>query len=154
MNLCCLAGPAPPFSPRGEEKTFGGETETKPVAVAQNSENGHSAVNGTTNGTNGDQTNGDGTMKQNDVANKEAAKMKDEEKPSSNLKCLEDPNFSFDEAPSHPSSHPSSNPTANLAVSESKGSTEAGKKPSYRVLEDPDVNPLPKPKATGYKVVK
>jgi len=144
-------GPAPPFSPRGEEKTFGGETETKPVAAAQNSENGHSAVNGTTNGTNGDQTNGDGTIKQNDVANKEAAKMKDEEKPSSNLKCLEDPNFLFDEAPSHPS-----NPTANLAASESKGSTEAGgpgKKPSYRVLEDPDVNPLPKPKTTGYKVL-
>ena len=80
--------------------------------------------------------------------------MKDEEmKPSSNLKCLEDPNFSFDEAPSHPQPA-STNPTANLAVSESKGSTEAGKKPSYRVLEDPDVNPLTKPKTTGYKVVK
>ena len=88
------------------------------------------------------------------ASNGGGGKTKDEEKPSSNLKCLEDPNFSFDEAPSHPSSHPSSNPTANLAVSESKGSTEAGKKPSYRVLEDPDVNPLPKPKATGYKVVK
>ena len=84
------------------------------------------------------------------ASNGGGGKTKDEEKPSSNLKCLEDPNFSFDEAPSHPSS----NPTANLAVSESKGSTEAGKKPSYRVLEDPDVNPLPKPKATGYKVVK
>ena len=24
---------------------------------------------------------------------------------------------------------------------------------SYRVLEDPEVNPLPKPKTTGYKVV-
>ena len=113
-------------------------------------------MNGTTNGANGEQRNGDATIKPNDVANKEMAsnggggKTKDEEKPSSNLKCLEDPNFSFDEAPSHPS-----NPTANLAASESKGSTEAGgpgKKPSYRVLEDPDVNPLPKPKTTGYKV--
>ena len=72
-------------------------------------------------------------------------------KPSSNMMCLEDPNFSFDEAPSHP--QPSTNPTANLAAnSESKGSTEAaGKKPSYRVLEDPDVS-VPKPKTTGYKV--
>ena len=117
-------------------------------------------MNGTTNGANGEQRNGDATIKPNDVANKEKAsnggggKTKDEEKPSSNLKCLEDPNFLFDEAPSHPSSHPSSNQTADLAVSESKGSTEAGKKPSYRVLEDPDVNPLPKPKTTGYKVVK
>jgi len=151
-------GPAPPFSPRGEEKSFGGENETKPIAAGQNSENGHSAaVNGTTNGTNGEQTNGDSTIiKPNDVANKETAKMKDEEmKPSSNLKCLEDPNFSFDEAPSHPQPA-STNPTANLAVSESKGSTEAagvaGKKPSYRVLEDPDVN-VPKPKTTGYKVL-
>ena len=159
LSLFFFVGPAPPFSPRGEEKSFGGENETKPIAAGQNSKNGHSAaVNGTTNGTNGEQTNGDSTIiKPNDVANKETAKMKDEEmKPSSNLKCLEDPNFSFDEAPSHPQPA-STNPTANLAVSESKGSTEAagvaGKKPSYRVLEDPDVN-VPKPKTTGYKVVK
>ena len=147
------AGPAPPFSPRGEEKSF--ENQTKLVA-GQTSEHGHSAVNGTTNGTNnGEQTNGDSAIKPNDVANKETAaggisKKKDEDKPSSNLKCLEDPNFSFDEAPSIPHT---TNPTANLAASESKPPTEAaGKKPSYRVLEDPDVN-VPKPKTTGYKVV-
>ena len=122
------------------------ENEAKPIAAAngQNGENGHhSVVNGTTNG-----TNGDAAIKPNDVANKEigaaniigGGKMKEEEKASSsNLKCLEDPNFSFDEVPSSSSSssHPASNSTtANLAVSESKGSTEAGgsagKKPSYR----------------------
>ena len=153
MNPFFFLGPAPPFSPRGEEKSFGGENQTKPNA-AETGQNGHSAaVNGTTNGTNGEQRNGDSTIiKPNDVANKEtASKMKEEGKPSSNMMCLEDPNFSFDEAPSHP--QPSTNPTANLAAnSESKGSTEAaGKKPSYRVLEDPDVS-VPKPKTTGYKV--
>ena len=72
--------------------------------------------------------------------------MKDEAgKPSSNLKCLEDPNFSFDDSTT------ATPATANLASSESKPSTEAGKKPSYRVLEDPEVN-VAKPKTTGYKV--
>ena len=74
--------------------------------------------------------------------------MKDEAgKPSSNLKCLEDPNFSFDD--STPTATAAA--TANPASSESKPSTEAGKKPSYRVLEDPEVN-VAKPKTTGYKV--
>merc|ERR1712066_1067229 len=68
-------GPAPPFSPRGEEKSFGGENQTKPISgqKTQNSENGHSAVNGT--------TNGDSTIKANDVANNKdqaSGKMKDE----------------------------------------------------------------------------
>ena len=74
--------------------------------------------------------------------------MKDEAgKPSSNLKCLEDPNFSFDDS----TTATATTATANLASSESKPSTEAGKKPSYRVLEDPEVN-VAKPKTTGYKV--
>ena len=75
--------------------------------------------------------------------------MKDEAgKPSSNLKCLEDPNFSFDD--STPATT-ATTATTNPASSESKPSTEAGKKPSYRVLEDPEVN-VAKPKTTGYKV--
>ena len=75
--------------------------------------------------------------------------MKDEAgKQSSNLKCLEDPNFSFDD--STPATT-ATTATANLVSSESKPSTEAGKKPSYRVLEDPEVN-VAKPKTTGYKV--
>ena len=92
-------------------------------------------------------TNGDSTIKANDVANNKdqaSGKMKDEAgKPSSNLKCLEDPNFSFDDS--------TTTATTNPASSESKPSTEAGKKPSYRVLEDPEVN-VAKPKTTGYKV--
>ena len=76
--------------------------------------------------------------------------MKDEAgKPSSNLKCLEDPNFSFDDSTTATTA--TTTATANLASSESKPSTEAGKKPSYRVLEDPEVN-VAKPKTTGYKV--
>ena len=94
-------------------------------------------------------TNGDSTIKANDVANNKdqaSGKMKDEAgKPSSNLKCLEDPNFSFDDSTT------ATTAAANLASSESKPSTEAGKKPSYRVLEDPEVN-VAKPKTTGYKV--
>ena len=95
-------------------------------------------------------TNGDSTIKP--VANNKdqaSGKMKDEAgKPSSNLKCLEDPNFSFDDSAPAPTA---TTATANLASSESKPSTEAGKKPSYRVLEDPEVN-VAKPKTTGYKV--
>merc|ERR1711953_1538601 len=73
--------------------------------------------------------------------------MKEEAgKPSSNLKCLEDPNFSFDDSAT------ATTATTNLGSSESKPSTEAGKKPSYRVLEDPEVN-VAKPKTTGYKVL-
>ena len=94
-------------------------------------------------------TNGDSTIKP--VANNKdqaSGKMKDEAgKPSSNLKCLEDPNFSFDDS----TTATTATATANLASSESKPSTEAGKKPSYRVLEDPEVN-VAKPKTTGYKV--
>ena len=96
-------------------------------------------------------TNGDSTIKANDVANNKdqaSGKMKDEAgKPSSNLKCLEDPNFSFDDS----TATTATTATANPASSESKPSTEAGKKPSYRVLEDPEVN-VAKPKTTGYKV--
>ena len=115
-------------------------------------------VNGTTNGTNGEQSNGNSSLKPDDVANRKETSTGKEEtssKPnSSNLKCLEDPNFSFDETPAATTT----TTTANLA-SESKPSTEssgaggAGKKPSYRVLEDPDdLVSVPKPKTTGYKV--
>ena len=115
-------------------------------------------VNGTTNGTNGEQANGNSSLKPDDVANRKETPTSKEEtssKPnSSNLKCLEDPNFSFDETPAASTT----TTTANLA-SESKPSTEssgaggAGRKPSYRVLEDPeDLVSVPKPKTTGYKV--
>ena len=115
-------------------------------------------VNGTTNGTNGEQSNGNSSIKPDDVANRKETPTSKEEtssKPnSSNLKCLEDPNFSFDETPAATTT----TTTANLA-SESKPSTEssgaggAGRKPSYRVLEDPDdLVSVPKPKTTGYKV--
>ena len=115
-------------------------------------------VNGTTNGTNGEQANGNSSLKPDDVGNRKETPTGKEEtssKPnSSNLKCLEDPNFSFDETPAATTT----TNTANLA-SESKPSTEssgaggAGRKPSYRVLEDPDdLVSVPKPKTTGYKV--
>ena len=115
-------------------------------------------VNGTTNGTNGEQSNSNSSIKPDDVANRKETPTSKEEtssKPnSSNLKCLEDPNFSFDETPAASTT----TTTANLA-SESKPSTEssgaggAGRKPSYRVLEDPDdLVSVPKPKTTGYKV--
>ena len=74
MNNLTPAGPAPPFSPRGEEKDFevgtksGGEREGQ---TSQNGQNGHSGVvNGTTNGTNGEQANGNSSIKPDDVANR------------------------------------------------------------------------------------
>ena len=68
--------------------------------------------------------------------------------PSSNLKCLDDPNFSFDEGPS---SAPAKPPTAIAPEPQAEGSQP--KKPSYRVLEDPTLPDLPKPKGAGYKVL-
>lgn len=144
--------PASPFSPKTEDKHP--VTEPSPAATEPR-------VNGTTNG---EATNGQAKKEINDKENnKETAKIRNEEKskqvtaPASNLKCLEDPNFSFDEPPSasplvKPS--PSVDTTANPA-SDSKPpepSTAQPKKPSYRVLEDPEMD-LPKPKGPGYKVL-
>ena len=61
--------------------------------------------------------------------------------PSSNIKCLEDPNFSFDE------------PKASKCVDTAKPPVESqpakNKKPSYRVLEDPDIAIPAAPTAAG-----
>ena len=73
-------------------------------------------------------------------------------KQTTNLKCLEDPTFSFDEPkPSSVSSKPTVDTTAN--PSDSKPA-ESGppKKPSYRILEDPELD-MPKPKGSPYKVL-
>jgi hypothetical protein len=120
----------PPFSPRAE-----GAAVPPPAAHR---------VNGTTNG---DRTNGDAQKH----SNTEAGKVNEENKskqpvavetkaPSSNLKCLEDPNFSFDEAPS-------AGPTEKATA----GSDPKKPLPSYRVLEDPELE-LPKARP-GYKVL-
>ena len=119
----------------------------------------------TVNGTNANQTNGEAKNHDNGVANnKEAVKINNDDKPkpaaqeapapSTNLKCLEDPNFSFDEAPSAaPAKAGSPQKTAPTADSQKLPEASAqAKKPSYRVLEDPEVD-LPKPKPAGYKVL-
>ena len=63
--------------------------------------------------------------------------------PSTNMKCLEDPNFSFDE------------PKASKCVDTAKPPVESqqakNKKPSYRVLEDPDIEIPPTGPAGGFK---
>ena len=65
--------------------------------------------------------------------------------PSSNIKCLEEPNFSFDE----PKASKSAADTAKLPV---ESQPAKNKKPSYRVLEDPDIAiPPAKPAAGGFK---
>ena len=123
-----------------------------------------SRVNGTFNG---EQTIGETKKISIDIANnKETAKIKDEDKSkpvidsvskaptSSNLKCLDDPNFSFDEAPSS-SGLPAPTPVtaSQLESKPQESSTQPTRKPSYRVLEDPELE-LPKPpKSAGYKVL-
>jgi len=147
--------PASPFSPKSEDKHP--VTEPNPAASQHR-------VNGTTNG---EASNGE--AKKENIAkenNKETAKIRNEEKskqmtaaaPASNLKCLEDPNFSFDEPPSasplvKPS--PSVDTTAHPASDSKPPEPTAAqpKKPSYRVLEDPEPLDLPKPKGPGYKVL-
>ena len=147
MTKLELPGPAPPCSPKGGVAP--GEAESTPATV---------------NGTDGKQTNGEANNHNNGVANnKEAVKINNDDKPkqaaqeatapSTNLKCLEDPNFSFDEVPSAPARAGPPQKTAHPADSQKlpEASTQA-KKPSYRVLEDPAVD-LPKPKPAGYKVL-
>ena len=62
---------------------------------------------------------------------------------SATTKCLEDPNFSFDE------------PKASKCVDTAKPPVETqpakNKKPSYRVLEDPDLEIPPSAPAGGFK---
>merc|ERR1712106_842274 len=76
--------------------------------------------------------------------------------PTTNLKCLEDPTFSFDEPkPSSVSVKPipSVDKTANPSDSKPAEPTASQpKKPSYRVLEDPELD-IPKPKGSPYKVL-
>merc|ERR1712106_171428 len=109
------------------------------------------------NGTSEASTNGE-EKEQKDKNDKKTAAMKPKETgkqvPATNLKCLDDPTFSFDEPkPSSISVKPSVDTTA--TPSDSKpAETAAGppKKPSYRVLEDPELD-MPKPKGSPYKVL-
>ena len=65
--------------------------------------------------------------------------------PSSNIKCLEDPNFSFDEPKASKSAGDTAKPPAESQPAKNK-------KPSYRVLEDPDLAiPPAQPAAGGFK---
>jgi len=105
------------------------------------------------NGTTEPSTNGE-EKEQKDKNDNKTAPIKPNEmgKQATNLKCLEDPTFSFDEPkPSSVSAKPPVDTTAN--PSDSKPA-ESGppKKPSYRVLEDPELD-MPKPKGSPYKVL-
>jgi len=105
------------------------------------------------NGTTEPSTNGE-EKEQKDKNDNKTAPVKPNEmgKQTTNLKCLEDPTFSFDEPkPSSVSAKPPVDTTAN--PSDSKPA-ESGppKKPSYRVLEDPELD-MPKPKGSPYKVL-
>jgi len=105
------------------------------------------------NGTTEPSTNGEEKEQKDKNDNKTApTKPNETGKQTTNLKCLEDPTFSFDEPkPSSVSSKPTVDTTAN--PSDSKPA-ESGppKKPSYRVLEDPELD-MPKPKGSPYKVL-
>ena len=76
--------------------------------------------------------------------------------PTTNMKCLEDPTFSFDEPkPSSVSVKPIPSVDNTATPSDSKPAESAAgppKKPSYRVLEDPELD-IPKPKGSPYKVL-
>merc|ERR1711892_1537870 len=109
------------------------------------------------NGTSEASTNGE-EKEQKDKNDNKTAAMKPKETgkqvPATNLKCLDDPTFSFDEPkPSSISVKPSVDTTATPSDSE-PAETAAGppKKPSYRVLEDPELD-MPKPKGSPYKVL-
>jgi len=75
-------------------------------------------------------------------------------KQASNLKCLDDPTFSFDEPkPSSVSLKPSVDTTFPPSDNKPAESTASPpKKPSYRVLEDPELD-MSKPKGSPYKVL-
>jgi len=111
------------------------------------------------NGTSEPATNGDGKEQKDKNDNKtEPAQPKEPSKQttSTSLKCLEDPDFSFDEPKSAavsvaplPSVENTATPSDNKPVDSASGQP---KKPSYRVLEDPELD-LPKPKGSPYKVL-
>ena len=72
---------------------------------------------------------------------------------SSSLKCLEDPTFSFDDPKSSSLSSKSLPVDDSSKKAEVKAeSSQAPKKPSYRVLEDPDLTPVPSPRSGASKV--
>jgi len=111
------------------------------------------------NGTSEPSVNGDGKeQKDKNDNNTESATPKENDKqaPANNLKCLDDPTFSFDEPkPSSVSVKPipSVEKTANPSDSKQADTTASQpKKPSYRVLEDPELD-MPKPKGSPYKVL-
>jgi len=111
------------------------------------------------NGTSEPSINGEAKEKKDKDENKTEPKKpneNDKQVPTTNLKCLEDPNFSFDEPkPSSTSVKPipSVDKTAKPSDSQPADSNASQpKKPSYRVLEDPELD-IPKPKGSPYKVL-
>merc|ERR1712106_544564 len=111
------------------------------------------------NGTSEPSINGEGKEQKDKNDNKTEPmepKETDKQVPTTNLKCLEDPTFSFDEPkPSYVSVKPipSVDKTANPSDSKPAEPTASQpKKPSYRVLEDPELD-IPKPKGSPYKVL-
>ena len=118
---------------------YSGSGPTQPEKPESSSQP-QSSVNGGQNGSSQAGLNG-GEKDRNDN------KIQQQQQPTvpsgNNTKCLEDPNFSFDE------------PKASKSVDTAKPSVETppakNKKPSYRVLEDPDLEiPHPAP-AGGFK---
>jgi len=108
------------------------------------------------NGTEEPSTNGE-QKEQKDKNDNKTAPIKPTETgkqiPATNLKCLDDPTFSFDEPkPSSVSVKPSVDTTATHSDSKPESAAGAPKKPSYRVLEDPELD-MPKPKGSPYKVL-
>merc|ERR1712106_401075 len=135
------------------------QDETPNCTALESESSGHVTATSTArvNGTSEASTNGE-EKEQKDKNDNKTAAMKPKETgkqvPATNLKCLDDPTFSFDEPkPSSISVKPSVDTTA--TPSDSKpAETAAGppKKPSYRVLEDPELD-MPKPKGSPYKVL-
>jgi len=111
------------------------------------------------NGTSEPSTNGE-EKEQKDKNDNKTEPMKPKETgkqvPTTNMKCLDDPTFSFDEPkPSSASVKPIPSVDNTATPSDSKPTESAAgppKKPSYRVLEDPELD-IPKPKGSPYKVL-
>lgn len=99
---------------------------------------GPASVNGTVNGSSETGVNGaENDRNDNKIQNQQT-----------NSKCLDDPNFSFDEPKASKQED-----SAKISDNQSKAAVESqpqkNKKPSYRVLEDPELD-LPAP-AMGFK---
>lgn len=111
------------------------------------------------NGTSEPSTNGE-EKEQKDKNDNKTEPMKPKETgkqvPTTNMKCLDDPTFSFDEPkPSSANVKPIPSVDNTATPSDSKPAESAAgppKKPSYRVLEDPELD-IPKPKGSPYKVL-